>query len=100
MSKPASVATTFKPRRLFTEYGRLADDVARSALTVDGKLTPADILRCIVEPSSYLTSVLKMLFVVRPDFDVIKMELLELIISEVEVFPFVLVTGHGQSWNR
>lgn len=40
MSKPASVATAFKARRLFSEYGRLTDDVTRSALTMDGKLTP------------------------------------------------------------
>lgn len=77
----------FAHKRILAEYGRFGEEATRPNLTIDGKLTVADVTRSLSEPCAYISYVTLMLFMARPDYNVVMYELKSAIEQHVEVYP-------------
>lgn len=92
LRRQQSVSTAFTYRRVVREYGQNTDDT-KPSLTNDGKITVNDVVRCLTEPYTYVTHVLRFLIKPRPDFQLVVNELECWVQEKVEVFPLPLLGG-------
>lgn len=93
------IVTAFTYRRVLRDYG-MSPEETRPPFTVDGMITVKDVVRCLMEPSTYITYVLLMLVKTRCDFFAVQNCLEEVVEEHINVFPLSLLRGHKTSWKR
>jgi len=95
MGESARAGSAFRLKRLVREYGRNSDE-AFGILTIGGTVPHNDVHRAFVNGNGHRLSIIKCLFIRKPDFADVVSALRFYIIKTVEVIPVVVVnpTSH------